>query len=832
MVNRQTRDPGELRTFDQYARIGDAPSYAVDSGEAWRALSSVAGQLSGRLGKMADDAAAREGALAGLEAGAASGAAYLQMQAAQTAAAGKAGPVGKLSPAVEAAITAAAAKYGVSASALRTTAQLESGGDPNAKNPSSSAGGLFQFIDGTARAYGLANRFDIDQSADAAARLMRDNTGRLRKVLGRDPTDAELYLAHQQGGGGAAKLLANPGGDAASTVGADAVRLNGGKAGMTNAEFAGIWLKKAGGAAVPSASPAGSQATVPVVPVLSTSPLALRRDGTIFGEAYDRSAASATAWRMQAGLETQMQAAYEANREDPAALAGALAEVHSNFAQDPNLNDPELAEAFQKRFVDRSQAYLLDARAKATANMREEETVAAYEGIAAQRLGIERQAVALGASAEGDDIMSREVERAGRAIDGAVRLGTLTPAQGAKAKNDLAETAATGRVRGVYEALNSPEKKEQFANGLLDEWTAGKGPLAKLPYDTVKNLSATLWNDARAETNRKTAAQKVDAARTEQLVNDDIASVEATGKGLDPKENDLSADKVGALLGPAKLEEWRTKRALAERGWQATAGMETDTAAEIQSRLTVLAPKAGEPGYASAEKIFDVARKKATAILKARTDDPAAAAQSAFPEVAALATAADPQNPDSMQALISARLQAQKVLGLDDLAAAPLTLSEATSLARAVTAQPDPGKQAQAMSSLVEQVQSAYGPHANAVLTQVLHVRGVDKEMAGYGAGLYARLNRGGAPTTGDRRRGGVLDETGAADRAGEARPDDAFPLPNYHQQQMLIHSPHLAPRFDEKFGPGAAARLLGAGSGEEKPADAPHLPVNKGNFR
>ncbi|NUR12358.1 MAG: transglycosylase SLT domain-containing protein [Bradyrhizobium sp.] len=911
MANRQSRDPGQIRQFDQYAKIGDAPSYAVDTGEAWRALSSVAGKLSDRLGRMADAAAAREGEQAGLAAGASSGAAYLQMQASQAAAAGKAG---QLSGDADSIVTQAAARHGVSAAYLKRVAMIESSGNASAVSPTG-AKGPFQFVSGTARRYGLANPFDWGQSADAAARLTADNAAYLRKVLGRDPTAGELYLAHQQGAGGAAKLLADPKQLASTAVGARAVAVNGGKAGMQAGEFAGLWTRKfadidgqpAGGAApapgpapaeppkglvqagnidlgnrpvvknedgsistvrsmsfeedgkeilIPTVSPDGkllsdddaiklyhrtgqhlgifdsaknatayakdlhaSQAAYyggpqsgnrPVVPVLSTTPLALQRSDTIYGDAYNRAASSAYGWRMQTGLETQMQAAYEANQDNPAGLADALTKVHSEFAKDANLADPHLAEAFDKRFAERSQAFMLDAQNKAAAKMRETEQASAFEGMAAQRLGIERQAIALGANPKGDQIMQRELERAGRSIDGALANGTLTPLQAAKAKADLAETAATGRVRGVYEALDTPEKKEQFATGLLDDWTAGKGPLAQLPYDTVKALSSTLWNDARAQINQRTAAQKVEAARTEDLVKDDVASVAATGKGLDPNESGLTPDKVATLLGPEKFDAWRADRAQAERTWQATSGMETATPAEISQRLETLTPKAGAAGFVGDAKVFDAATKKAQAVLKARADDPAAAVESAFPEVKAMADQANPQDANSMQALVSVRLQAQKALGIDELGQSPLTNQEARALARAVTAQPDPALQSKAMAQLVDQVQVTYGPHADAVLKQILQVQGIDKEMAGFGAGLFARLNRGNKPSIADKRQGGVMSETDAAAKAGTAQGSDAWPIPNVKQIQMLSANPQLAPEFDKKFGLGAAARMIG----------------------
>ena len=152
-----------------------------------------------------------------------------------------------ISPDIRSVITDAANRHGIDPMAMLMIAQLESGGNPNASNPKSSAEGLYQFIDSTAKQYGLENKRLPGPASDAAARLARDNTAILTKALGRAPTREELYLAHQQGAGGASKLLSNPLAPAASLVGENAVRLNGGNAGMTAQEFANLWLNKASG---------------------------------------------------------------------------------------------------------------------------------------------------------------------------------------------------------------------------------------------------------------------------------------------------------------------------------------------------------------------------------------------------------------------------------------------------------------------------------------------------------------------------------------------------------------------------------------------------------
>jgi hypothetical protein len=130
---------------------------------------------------------------------------------------------------------------------LNRVAMIESGGNPSADNPMSSAGGLFQQIDSNAKAYGVSDRYDPVQSTEGAVRFAVDNMNYLTRVLGREPTGGELYLAHQQGPGGAAKLLSNPDALAVDIVGVKAVEQNGGSANMTAGEFANIWISKYNG---------------------------------------------------------------------------------------------------------------------------------------------------------------------------------------------------------------------------------------------------------------------------------------------------------------------------------------------------------------------------------------------------------------------------------------------------------------------------------------------------------------------------------------------------------------------------------------------------------
>lgn len=135
-------------------------------------------------------------------------------------------------------------QYGLPAGWLSQTAQIESGGRAGSHNEFSGADGYFQFIPSTAKQYGLRygkDTRDPIKSAIAAAQLAANNAQSIRDRLGREPTGGELYLAHQQGAGGANALLANPNAPAGRVVGFQAVRQNAGNPYAPASQFAQKW---------------------------------------------------------------------------------------------------------------------------------------------------------------------------------------------------------------------------------------------------------------------------------------------------------------------------------------------------------------------------------------------------------------------------------------------------------------------------------------------------------------------------------------------------------------------------------------------------------------
>jgi hypothetical protein len=177
-------------------------------------------------------------------------------------------------------------KYNLPSGYLARTWQIESGGGVNVYNKNSGAAGEFQFIPSTAKAYGLKNPYDFESAADAAARLAVNNRNVLARSGIENPSAAQLYLAHQQGAGGATKLLAAGDRPATSVVGKNAVLWNAGNESVTGPGFAQQIMAKFDGTQLPKAAGTQSLLSQATGGLLgqNTVPSAMGIDTRKFGE--------------------------------------------------------------------------------------------------------------------------------------------------------------------------------------------------------------------------------------------------------------------------------------------------------------------------------------------------------------------------------------------------------------------------------------------------------------------------------------------------------------------------------------------------------------------
>ena len=139
-------------------------------------------------------------------------------------------------------IAAEAARQGVDPGTALTIWSAEGGvTNPATKNPGSTATGIFQHTSGTWSDLGGTDqdRFDAARQVQLGVALTKQNSVALARDLGRWPQPWEVYLAHQQGIGGATALLhADLGANAGDVVGnPKAITVNGGTADMTAGQF-------------------------------------------------------------------------------------------------------------------------------------------------------------------------------------------------------------------------------------------------------------------------------------------------------------------------------------------------------------------------------------------------------------------------------------------------------------------------------------------------------------------------------------------------------------------------------------------------------------------
>ncbi|TCD15500.1 hypothetical protein E0D97_06235 [Oricola cellulosilytica] len=431
------------------------------------------------------------------------------------------GSTGRVSATTGNIIANAALRYGQNPEDLKAIAWLESRGNTRAKNPKSSAGGLFQFVDGTAADYGLANRFDAVEASDAAARLMRDNRAVLKKALGREPTRGELYLAHQQGAGGASKLLSNPNVPAASLVGAEAVALNGGRPGMTAGQFAGLWLAKAGGApgaALDNSLPGGTSGAVTVKLTGAFGGVPQMPGVSVAADAYNQAAADITLNRLETAMRGKMDALAIRHSGDPAGLEEALDASWSGIESEL----PPLAKARVRAAFERNKIGIMIGAASDYRDRFEEEVKASFETqIESRRTSILRNALKAGSDETADAAIAAELA----AINADIDAAPMTPLARERLKRETAQEVISARLLGGFEQQQDAAGRAAFLQRFQEEWKAGEGLSEALSPESYDKLTGEMTRRLQAD---EVAARKRDTA----LQKDIDGQIKILKKGL------------------------------------------------------------------------------------------------------------------------------------------------------------------------------------------------------------------------------------------------------------------------------------------------------------
>ena len=640
----------------------------------------------------------------------------------------------------------AAAKHGQDGETLVAIAQIESGLNPNAKNPNSSAGGLLQFVDGTAKGYGLANKFDPVQSADAGARLLKDNRTYLAKALGREPTPGELYLAHQQGAGGAAKLLANPNRRASDLVGYDAVRLNGGSATMTAADFASKWTSKVKGkaaAAAPAAPAAGTPMYVGQVnadgtigtavsaPPLSGKPLAGTPDDittgatvtgeapaagspgyalsggtarpsgrdTVYGRSYDKALVGTYLNNLEAEVGTTTAAVYRKFKDDPQGMAEGFDALRREFLKNHVM--PEIAADFEAAFTRKTGAFI-EAAYEEQDRKAKENAVAEFEKQTADLETVQQEAVAGfdASSANTAELIAGQQAAIDRHYDEAVKKGLRTPAQAEKEKQQSRRDAALGFYGKQAEGLDA-DGVEAMRKAMEADFADGG----------IDGLDGQGWTalDNHLKAAAKTKRIEADQAEADLVQRGDQFAAKIAA-GYEPNKEEWTKFQKDAAAAPGGKDHFGE----AEAKIAAARAIRDLPLQDAVKAVEKLRTEAGNAPNDSQLRTIGFAESALADKQKALRTDPLSYAeqQKLVPPTGSLADAAV-QGPEAMTATLQARAKAVK--SVEAHYGVPVKLlkpGEAKAIAD--MAKTDPAKGAQMAGALVD----GAGPHALQVLSE------------------------------------------------------------------------------------------------------------------
>lgn len=161
-----------------------------------------------------------------------------------------------------------------------------------------------------------------------------------------------------------------------------------------------------------------------------------------------------------------------------------------------------------------------------------------------------------------------------------------------------------------------------------------------------------------------------------QFMDDDIASIRATGVPLVPDPNSV----IGSVPDD-KAESYLMGRALAEQYHGAVTDMQQMPDDQLQARVEQMRPAPGSANFEALQKNYQDVQTAANAIREQRKKDPAGYVMATNPDVAEAWKNFDPKNPATAKAAIGETVFAQKSIGIPSDRIAPLPAQQAESVA-------------------------------------------------------------------------------------------------------------------------------------------------------
>ncbi len=205
-----------------------------------------------------------------------------------------------------------------------------------------------------------------------------------------------------------------------------------------------------------------------------------KNENTLFAKAYDEAAVHTYKGQMSVNLTGQMEKAYDANKDDPAALNEAMSQIKQGWQEniDPSLA-PHVLPHFEATFNRHAISLNREASRNQLSRAREEQLATVQDETAMHLRSVEQQAYRLGLDATADDVLAGEVgamrDRLGQ--KGADGRQILLPSMQARLVRDAEQNIAKARISGAFDRLGGLDEKQAFIDKIENDYRAGGNKL-------------------------------------------------------------------------------------------------------------------------------------------------------------------------------------------------------------------------------------------------------------------------------------------------------------------------------------------------------------------
>lgn len=319
---------------------------------------------------------------------------------------------------------------------------------------------------------------------------------------------------------------------------------------------------------------------------------------------------------------------------------------------------------------------------------------------------------------------------------------------------DGVESVTSGQFVEIWR-----EKVERFGGGqVIPMPKAAKtfqGPYQLLSVNERESLVKTAQSKQRA-------GLEAEREQLKRMLDDETTSLRETGVGV----SGYDLERAKRVLEPNQINTHIIQRAKAVMEYEASHDLHEIDNNQLHRRLSDISPKAGEKNYDMKSDVHKKVEQKISHIVQERERDPARAVDR-LPKMAELTKAAreNPDDPEAIQALVRARLDAQEKLNIPEGIRSPITLAEAKDII-APTSKLDGKALKEAMPGIIAKIEERYGPYAAATGSRAIQMVVHNKELADEVWGHVSKSLKGMPIKSSSIRRLELLNEIAASERA------------------------------------------------------------------